>query len=183
MASEKEFVKMLRQTEEELKNDMELLENKFQERFDMLSRYAEDKNGRSILSLPDRIAAGVTSRILSPLKREMNETMEISKKLAEDGLTEEVEIPETPKEHVMKIEDTVIDTEPEAQNARVFEKTPVDRLFELIMKKGTVKVGDAAYFLRVHEIQAEEWGRRLETHGLISLDKTETGRMIMKRKN
>jgi len=43
----------------------------------------------------------------------------------------------------------------------------IDNLYEMIMKKGSVKINDAAHKMNVHRIQIEEWAKNLEDNNLI----------------
>ena len=47
--------------------------------------------------------------------------------------------------------------------------TPIDRLFELVMKKGKIRIKDAAKNFSVNKTQIEEWAKILEDHNLIEI--------------
>jgi hypothetical protein len=61
-------------------------------------------------------------------------------------------------------------------------ETPLDELLELIMKKGTVRLVDAAKAFHVKESQLEEWARLLEEHELIEIHYPTIGKPILKKK-
>jgi hypothetical protein len=61
-------------------------------------------------------------------------------------------------------------------------ETPLDELLELVMKRGTVKISEAAKAFRVKESQLEEWARLLEEHELIEIHYPTIGKPILKKK-
>jgi hypothetical protein len=73
-------------------------------------------------------------------------------------------------------------------NARSFAdrqkriETPLDELLELVMKKGSIRLSDAAKFFHVKESQLEEWARLLEEHDLMEIHYPTIGKPILKKK-
>ena len=61
-------------------------------------------------------------------------------------------------------------------------KTPIDDLFELVMKDGRVKITDAAKKFGVFEARIEEWAKILEDHGLIEIHYSAMGKPELRKK-
>ncbi len=62
-------------------------------------------------------------------------------------------------------------------------KTPIDELFELVLKKGKIRISEAARIFGVHELQIEEWAKILEEHGLIEIHYPAVGKPELRKKN
>lgn len=69
----------------------------------------------------------------------------------------------------------------ERQSGRRIE-TSLDSLLDMIMKKGSVKVSDAARQLKVREKQIEEWAHVLEEHDIIEIHYPTMGKPLLKKK-
>ncbi len=84
-----------------------------------------------------------------------------------EKMAEELES-NTPDENEKKTE-----TKPKRKKSRAKVKTHletnIDRLYELVRKKGFVKVAEVSKELGIDKDQIEEWGRILEDHKLLKL--------------
>lgn len=72
-------------------------------------------------------------------------------------------------------------SEGKPQNVPKEDETPIDELFVMVMKEGSVNLGKAARKLKVHELQVEEWAKILEDHGLIEIYRPENGKPELRK--
>lgn len=61
-------------------------------------------------------------------------------------------------------------------------KTPIDELFELVMKKGSLKIKDAAKAFGVERSQMDAWAKILEDHDLIEIHYPPIGEPEIRKK-
>ncbi len=59
-------------------------------------------------------------------------------------------------------------------------ETSVDRLLEMVKRRGRVKVSEAAKSFNVPESTVEEWGKVLEEYGFIKLHYPPIGKPVLK---
>ncbi len=71
---------------------------------------------------------------------------------------------------------------PDVAKAGKYE-TDIDRLYRLVNDTGRVSVGTAAEIFRLKKEQAEEWGRILESHGLIEIEYPAVGEVQLCKKS
>ena len=55
------------------------------------------------------------------------------------------------------------------ENTKEKQEPQIDKLFEMVMEKGELKVNEAAEKFNVHEIRIEEWAKVLKKRGLIEI--------------
>lgn len=103
---------------------------------------------------PGRLAQDVVDKLVKPVKAEMKENIELVRQIAR-----EVTAP-----------------------AEADEQMPMDRLYDMVMRRGKVKVSDAAKEFNVHEAQIEEWAKMLETNGLIDIHYPAFGRPELRKR-
>ncbi len=61
-------------------------------------------------------------------------------------------------------------------------ETSLDTLYNLVSKKGTVRITDAAKTMHVNVVQIEEWARVLEVHNLVEIHYPAVGKPVLKVK-
>ncbi|MBI2076075.1 MAG: hypothetical protein HYT72_02390 [Candidatus Aenigmarchaeota archaeon] len=140
-----------------------------------------EKHKELIRSIPvdrTRLKKDIRERLLMPLHRTVKENAELIQKAALEDLVEDDK--ETGKktekeDFIEQIKDAVTEGNGET-------KTPIDDLFELVMKNGKIKISDAAKRFGVFEARIEEWAKILENHGLIELHYPAMGKPEMRKK-
>lgn len=141
-----------------------------------------EKHKELIRAIPidrSRLKKDIREKLLMPLHRTVKENVELIKNVAVEGLEQGSPAPapgasKTPKEDFMQsIKSAVVSEE---------AKTPIDELFEFIMRQGTVKVQDASRKFAVTEGQIEEWAKILEGHGLIDIHYPPIGKPELRKK-
>ncbi len=60
--------------------------------------------------------------------------------------------------------------------------TPIDELFEIVMRVGRIKLGTAAKKFGAKKQQVEEWAKILEEHGLIEIHYPPFGEPELRKK-
>lgn len=138
-----------------------------------------DKHKELIRQIPvdrSRLKRDIREKLLLPMHRKAKENAELIKDVALEGLEEEGVKP-TPdameKDYIQSIKSAVVDEE---------TKTPIDGLFEIVVKEGAVKIQDAARKFGVTEAQLEEWAKILESHGLIEIHYPPIGKPELRKK-
>ncbi len=99
------------------------------------------------------------------------------------------EIQKAPMESESKYKDKDRKSQMEGKETRIIKhdgiegiSTPLDRLYELVMKNGKIKVSDAAKKFSVSEKQIDEWAQILESRGLIVVHYPVVGRPELRKK-
>jgi len=186
MAEITELKKDLRSIQKEFRNDIQRLEDKYDDQiksiYDSISTYDDIiKGNKIVLGVTGKnVSKGVKEKILIPVRKEFDESIDLVKKLTEKeddfDEEEEEEIKEAKKllEKREDIEDKIeIENIEMPKPVKKERKRPtIDDVFELVAKKGEINFRKAAIELNVHEIQVEEWAKTLKNHGLIEIDKS-----------
>lgn len=96
--------------------------------------------------------------------------------LENNEIEEYPEIKEAEKENISE----VFSSKKQSTSRKI--ETSLDSLLDIIMKKGTIKVSDAAKQLKVSEKQIEEWAHVLEEHDIIEIHYPAMGKPLLKKK-
>ncbi len=201
----KELEKRIEELEKQLDNDVKELKEKTKEQikdigasFRMLKEVMErmqddkselerdrnfliEKHKELIRYIPvdrSRLKRDIREKLLMPLRRQVKENTELIRDAALEGLTRESEGAK-PAEKVKKgdyfesIKTAVVGDE---------TKTPIDEMFELVMKQNSLRVADAARKFGVTEAQIEEWAKILEGHGLVEMHYPPIGKPEIRKK-
>lgn len=148
-----------------------------------------------------RLKRDIREKLLMPLHRTVKENAELIKDVAVEGLEKNEEKPSLKKMVVKDLTGKAAPVEKQKKpvadamsskddfmksikSAIVSEemKTPIDELFELVMKYGIVPLPDAAKKFGVTEAQLEEWAKILESHGLIEIHYPAIGKTELRKK-
>ncbi len=119
-----------------------------------------------------KLKKDLREKLLVPLHRKVMENAELVQKAALEDLVPK----EEKKDFAGQVKNAVLDGAEKA-------KTPIDDLFELVMKEGKVKIPDAARKFGVFEAQIEEWSKILESHGLIDIHYSAMGKPELRKKS
>jgi Mn-dependent DtxR family transcriptional regulator len=60
--------------------------------------------------------------------------------------------------------------------------TPLDKLLDLVMKRGRIRIKDAAKSFGVSRAQIDEWAKILEEHGLVEIHYPPVGEPELRKK-
>jgi hypothetical protein len=94
---------------------------------------------------------------------------------------EQVVAKDAPKAEVKKENPADESNLSERPNERKIE-TSLDALLSIIIKKGAIKISDAAKQLHVKENQIEEWAHILEEHDMIEIHYPTMGKPVLKKR-
>jgi len=119
-----------------------------------------------------KLKRSIREKLLLPLHHRVKEHAELIKKaVAVEGIVKEKRA--SKEDYIKNIKSALVSEE---------TKTPIDKLFELVMNKGNVKIADAARQFTVSEEQLEEWAKILEEHGLIEIHYPPIGKPELRKK-
>lgn len=119
-----------------------------------------------------KLKRSIREKLLLPLHHRVKEHAELIKKaVAVEGVVNGKRA--SKEDYIKNIKSAIVSEE---------TKTPIDKLFELVMNKGNVKIADAARNFAVSEEQLEEWAKILEEHGLIEIHYPPIGKPELRKK-
>lgn len=131
----------------------------------------------------------------SELKKENNALKTRPAESRQDGISD-VEEQDLPEEEILDeaVEEELADKTVKEKSVKKAKKksddretskkveTPMDVLYDLVNKKGRVRVDDVAKSLKATSKQVEEWARILEKHDLVELQYSAVGKPYIKKK-
>ena len=173
----KEQIRDLGQSFKMLKDVMSKVEKEKNE-LETDRNFLIEKHKELIRNIPidkSRLKKDIRERLLMPLHRRLKENVELVQKAATEDLVQGEKIETDKKDFVGDVKNAVMEGESET-------KTPIDDLFELVMKDGRVKITDAAKKFGVFEARIEEWAKILENHGLIEIHYSAMGKPELRKK-
>lgn len=138
-----------------------------------------EKHKELIRNIPidkSRLKKDIRERLLMPLHRRLKENVELVQRAATEDLVQDEKIETDKKDFVGQVKDAVMEGGGET-------KTPIDDLFEFVIKNGRVKITDAAKKFGVFEARIEEWAKILESHGLIEIHYSAMGKPELRKKS
>jgi len=159
MVMDKETEKRIKQLENEINNRLDYIEQSFQTFKEIIKKMQKENEELK----RDR-------KIILEQQKALIKKINLSKnKLAKDIKTFlNPEIESEPVKPIEKLKEKFLDNISLIKT--ISSNKSIENLYEMIMKKGSVKISDAAHKMNVHRIQIEEWAKTLEENNLIKRD-------------
>ncbi len=158
----KDVMKKIDSEKNELEKDRNFLIEKHK---DLLRQLPVDRS---------RLKRDIREKLLMPLHRQVKENAELIRDAAMEGIqTEKNPDGEATDDYLKSIKTAVVGDE---------TKTPIDELFEMVVKQSPVRISDAARKFGVTDVQIEEWAKILEGHGLVEMHYPPIGKPELRKK-